>query len=55
MLRVVFKGYVMNRYGFYNVDRSGFKYIYDYLTNPFGCLMTHPKFLKIPNVRPKMK
>jgi hypothetical protein len=48
MLNVVFEGYVANRYGFYNVDRSGFKYIHYYLTSFFGYLMTCPKFLKRP-------
>jgi hypothetical protein len=38
MLGVVFKGYVMNKYGSYNVTRSGFKYIHYDLIDPFGYL-----------------
>jgi len=38
MLGVVFEGYVVNKYGFYNATGSGFKYIHYNLTDPFGYL-----------------
>jgi hypothetical protein len=36
MLSVVFEGYVVNKYGFYNAAGSGFKHIHNDLTNPLG-------------------
>jgi hypothetical protein len=38
----------VNRYGSYNVARSGFKYIHYYPTNLLGYLMARPKFFKKP-------
>jgi hypothetical protein len=38
MLGVVFEGYVVNKYGYYNVVGSGFKYIHYDLIDPFGYL-----------------
>jgi hypothetical protein len=38
MLGVVFEGYVVDKYGYYNVVGSGFKYIHYDLIDPFGYL-----------------
>jgi len=38
MFGACFEGYIVNKYGFANVPRSGFKYTHCDLANPFGYL-----------------
>jgi hypothetical protein len=53
MLGVVFEGYIVNRYGFYDVASNGFKYIHCDFIDVLGFLQHKkknknplPKFIK---------
>jgi hypothetical protein len=51
MLGVVFKGHIVNMYGFYNVIGNGFKYIHCDLIDVLGILQHKKKsfFFHYPN------